>query len=231
MTKPLAIEQSIYERLADYFPLECIHWRVGSTNKKAYEARRTKTRRGMPLAYLDARDVMDRLDAVCGPEGWQDEYVNAGNGATCCRVGVLVDGNWIWKADGAGRTDFEGDKGQFSDAFKRAAVKHGIGRYLYGHATGWIELDDYWNIPPVAKSRLEKSLAEFTGQPYTTKADSRDVYAKLETGLRASATTIKSLEMYWKGKQGEIKTMPKDWQANLTEEKDRLKAELEKDNV
>ena len=223
-------ERSTYERLADPFPIEHIHWRVGSTNKKAYEGGKTKTRRGMPLAYIDARDVMDRLDAVCGPEGWQDEYIDTGNGATCCKLSILVGKVWVAKSDGAGRTDYEGDKGQFSDAFKRAAVKHGIGRYLYGHSTGWIELDDYWNIPPAAQGRLSKSLAEWSGVPFATNAGSRDLYSELEKEIRTIGN-VTALEKWGAANAGRIKGLPKDWQDNIRDEWTNRKAELEKEKA
>ena len=106
-----------------------ISWRLGATN-----ADKTK---GIALAYIDARDVMDRLDDVCGPDKWQNIYADAGNGKTCCQIGILIGGHWVWKSNGAGDTDVEADKGAFSDAFKRAAVQWGIGRYLYKLDEGW----------------------------------------------------------------------------------------------
>ena len=155
MTDPL--ELTVYERLSEPFPVEVVHWRVGPTNRKNWKE--GDKRRGQPLAYIDARDVMDRLDMVCGPEGWQSDFSDAGNGATCCKIGVLINDTWIWKSDGAGRTSTEGDKGQFSDALKRAAVQHGIGRYLYACEAPWIELDEWWNIPKSAdlSAHLEKA--------------------------------------------------------------------------
>lgn len=151
---------SLYEQLAEPFPVEVVHWRVGATNKRNWKE--GEPRKGKPFAYIDARDVMDRLDVICGPDGWQDEYSNVGNGATCCRIGIrMIEGSqeyWIWKSDGAGQTDVEGDKGQFSDAFKRAAVKHGIGRYLYDCDSPWIALDERWAIPKEAIKDLNTSL-------------------------------------------------------------------------
>jgi len=118
-----------------------ISWRVGSTTKDKAK--------GMALAYLDARDVQDRLDEVCGPENWQNRYPHA-NGKTVCEIGIRVGwnaegnaGEWIWKADGAGDSDIEAEKGALSDAFKRSAVKWGIGRYLYDLDSPWVELDTY----------------------------------------------------------------------------------------
>lgn len=122
----------IFERLAAPFDPSEIDWRVGSTN-----ADKTK---GMALAYIDARAVMDRLDAVVGPSGWQDSYT-IGEGKTICNLAIKCGDEWVWKADGAGNTDFEAEKGALSDSFKRAAVRWGIGRYLYNLASPWVPIE------------------------------------------------------------------------------------------
>jgi hypothetical protein len=145
--------QDIFDALSAPFVSEQISWRVGSTNKN--NRKQGEPLKGKPLAYIDARDVMDRLDAVVGPGNWQCEYVDVGNNATCCRVGIFIDGlGWVWKSDGAGQTDVEGDKGQFSDAFKRAAVRWGIGRYLYDLDSPWIELEERGGIPKASEGKL-----------------------------------------------------------------------------
>ena len=113
------------------FPTTFIKWRVGSTNGN----------RGLPLCYVDARAVMDRLDSVCGMDGWQCSYTPAGNMLICNLAIRLPDGSWVWKADGAGASDFEGEKGMASDALKRAAVRFGVARYLYDLKCDWVELD------------------------------------------------------------------------------------------
>jgi len=124
------------------FAPAAISWRVGSTTKDKSK--------GMALAYIDARDVQDRLDAVCGVDRWQCRYVPMHDKKTVCEIGIRVprapDGDgieyeWIWKADGAGDSDVEAEKGALSDAFKRAAVRWGIGRYLYDLEAPWVELD------------------------------------------------------------------------------------------
>jgi len=134
------------EKLKAPFDVAKVSWRVGSTNKKKVQretnnqnARPTK---GMPLAYIDARDVMQRLDEVL--EGkWQDKYFETNSGRVICELSCFIDGEWITKSDGAGDTGTEGEKGAISDAFKRAAVKFGIGRYLYSIKSGWVDLDQY----------------------------------------------------------------------------------------
>ena len=85
---------------------------------------------GVKLAYIDARTVMKRLDDVMGIDGWQDSYKSIEN-RTICELSLKINGVWITKSDGAGDTKIEGAKGGISDSFKRAAVKFGIGRYLY----------------------------------------------------------------------------------------------------
>lgn len=128
-----------------------VHWRVGMTSRDR--------KRGLALAYLDARDVMERFDAVCGPSNWQNLYSHVGE-KTCCQIGVRVNLEWVWKADGAGDTDFEGNKGAFSAAFKRAAVRWGVGRYLYDLANVWVDLcDDGRSIAPAEKEKLQRILA------------------------------------------------------------------------
>lgn len=115
------------------FPASQISWRVGATKKDKSA--------GIALAYLDARDVMRRLDEVFGLM-WQVKYSHADQ-KTICEIGVCIDGQWIWRAGGAGDTDIEAEKGAISDAFKRAAVLFGVGRYLYELPNVWVEIDEF----------------------------------------------------------------------------------------
>lgn len=83
------------------------------------------------VAYIDARDVEDRLDAVCGPDKWQNKFTNVGT-QRICSIGINVESDkWVWKEDGGTESNIEKDKGLLSDCFKRSAVKWGIGRFLY----------------------------------------------------------------------------------------------------
>jgi len=122
----------IYDDLCRPFTNEEIDWRIGSTNGD-------KTK-GMALAYIDARAVMERLDTVCGPDGWQNNNVFGPGGTVVCNLGIRMGDTWIWKADGAGATDVEGEKGAISDALKRAAVRFGVGRYLYELKSPWVAI-------------------------------------------------------------------------------------------
>ena len=148
------------EDLAAPFNQDQISWRVGSTNAKKVRAetgnQKAHATKGIALAYIDARDVMERLDQVCGPANWQDKYSHAGN-RVVCDIGIKIDGEWVWKANGAGDTQVEADKGALSDAFKRAAVMWGVGRYLYSIENKWVDLAPFGRIKDDQYSILNAS--------------------------------------------------------------------------
>lgn len=176
---------TIFDDLAKPFAPDRVSWRVGPTNKDK--------NKGMALAYIDARDVMERLDAVVGPPGWQCRYPHA-NGKTVCEIGIRNGDEWIWKADGAGDTDMEASKGALSDAFKRAAVRWGIGRYLYDTVSPWVEIEQHGKSYAIKESELPRLCKLLTGQPSPAKQtnaalDSRAVAEDLIRELRALTTS------------------------------------------
>lgn len=142
----------ILAALAAPFDPAQVSWRVGSISKK-------DKNRAQALCYVDARDVMKRLDKVMGAD-WQCEYINLANGTTCCRIGLKIDGEWRWRSNGAGATDIEGEKGGFSDAFKRAAVLWGVSQYLYDMDSPWVDIDDWKKIKEHEMARLRGLLGE-----------------------------------------------------------------------
>lgn len=106
-----------------------------------------KNNRCLAIAYIGARVVMDRLDAVLGVENWQDEYDVLADGSAACRLKVRFapGGEWVMRMD-VGSPSEQPDGGDrlkaaFSDALKRAAVKLGVGRYLYRLPHQWVEYD------------------------------------------------------------------------------------------
>lgn len=121
--------------LSTPFPHEQVQWRAQRLSKKGDKA--------MALAYIDARDVMDRFDEICQPHNWQVRHTETPRGRILTEIGVRIDGDWVWKSDGAGQTDIEGDKGGISDALKRAAVLWGVGRYLYRLDAPWVPCETY----------------------------------------------------------------------------------------
>jgi hypothetical protein len=110
-----------------------IEFRAGATNQDKTKA--------LALPYLTARSIMDRLDSVCGPENWQDTYQAGPGGGVLCGISIKIGDAWITKFDGADNTDIEAVKGGLSDAFKRCAVKWGIGRDLYALPRVWVKAE------------------------------------------------------------------------------------------
>lgn len=83
------------------------------------------------IPYVQARAIQNRLDDVFGFGGWQVEYRDKTTNIIC-RISAKVDGEWIYKEDGASETHIEAFKGGISSALKRCASSgFGIGRYLY----------------------------------------------------------------------------------------------------
>jgi hypothetical protein len=82
------------------------------------------------VAYIDARQVMDLLDSVVGPGGWQSKFEKTEN-SLFAGIGIKIENEWVWKFDTGSESNIEPEKGEASDALKRAAVQWGIGRFLY----------------------------------------------------------------------------------------------------
>jgi hypothetical protein len=98
------------------------------------------------LLYVTSRDGQKRLDEKFGELGWQDRY-EVIDGDLYCIISVWDSEKkmWISKEDVGTASYTAKEKGRASDAFKRACVKHGIGRELYTAPYIWIP-SNYCNI-------------------------------------------------------------------------------------
>lgn len=94
------------------------------------------------LLYKDARADMKILDEVFGPKNWQREHIII-NENLFCNVKIWDEDKkqWIVKQDVGVESRTEKEKGQASDAFKRACFNVGIGRELYTAPFIWIDLN------------------------------------------------------------------------------------------
>ena len=108
--------KTILENLKKELPYK---WRVQSFSKVKPQA--------TCVAYIDSRDVQDMLDAHCV---WSDRYYSEG-GLLFCEITIYADGREYKRSDTGSESQAEAQKGHSSDAFKRAAVKFGVGRFLY----------------------------------------------------------------------------------------------------
>lgn len=98
------------------------------------------------VSYVDARDVQDRLDNVVGKANWQSEFFEC-KGKQFCRIGIKVGTEWVWKGDSGSESSTEKEKGETSDAFKRAAVHWGINRASYQFGTVKLSCKEYNGRP------------------------------------------------------------------------------------
>jgi hypothetical protein len=123
------------ELLAAPFPASEVRWKPQTVSGN----------RALAICYIDARAVIDRLDEVLGIDGWTDDYAVLPDGSVVCTLKAKIGDAWISKVDVGGPSEQpdEGDrrKAAFSDALKRAAVKLGIGRYLYRLPRQWVDWD------------------------------------------------------------------------------------------
>ena len=181
------MDEDFWARLTTPFHPDKVEWRIGSTTQDK--------KKGMALAYIDSRTVMERFDSVCGPANWQCLYPHAGD-KTSCKIAIKVDDEWVWKEDGAGNTDFEGTKGAFSDAFKRAAVKWGVGRYLYDLKSPWVEIEVKGRTTAI-KDHERPKLRALLGsgrQPSAEPVIGALNKTELQKRLRAFDTDLRAVE-------------------------------------
>lgn len=131
-------------------PFSEVGWKIQATN--------SAKDKGLIVAYIDARDVASRLDET-GLE-WSDSYsvhVMADAWVVECRLTV----GGVTRTDvGTGDGD-EAAKSAYSDAFKRAGVKFGIGRYLYEIPTTWVPVETVGRSQVIPKDGLERLNAAY----------------------------------------------------------------------
>ena len=128
--------------------------------------------KGKGLVYITARTAMNRLDDVLGWANWWDKGTPLGDNSYQCELFVRLPGGRVISKFGvggaAGMADAgDDDKSKESDAFKRAAVKFGVGRYLYGDGVPYLEPaeDTPSSLPAPARASLPAPAADAPREP------------------------------------------------------------------
>ena len=94
------------------------------------------------LLYKTARTDMDLLDETFGAENWECEYKEI-KGNLYCGIRIYFGERSVIKWDCGIESAFgDKEKGEASDAMKRAGFKWGIGRSLYTAPFIWINAAD-----------------------------------------------------------------------------------------
>lgn len=85
------------------------------------------------LLYKTARTDAALLDEAYSPGNWQNRYASI-DGKLYCGIGVRAyadKDDWVWKWNTGTESNMEAQKGEASDAMKRAGFVWGIGTELY----------------------------------------------------------------------------------------------------
>lgn len=152
-------------------------------------------KKGVCVAYIDARDVMNRLDEVCNIGNRQNKFYEV-KGKVFCEIGIKIDNEWIWKWDSGALEENDNvdtettSKGESSDAFKRAAVQRGIGRFLYTLPVQYIDDKDYQANKYKLTEFINKNLKKQKIEPEYTNSTGKPSYTKDE--LEKLAANMKS---------------------------------------
>lgn len=199
------VAAAILKQLKDPFDPKLVKFRPGG---------------GQQLAYVDARDVMKRLDDVMGSENWSDTYVPV-DGGFICELSLRINGEWIKKSNGANNTKVEPIKGGLSGALKRAAVNFGIGRYLYYMPKGLHAGNvDQWPaiFKPGAPEDWE-TIAEMEAELGSGMDEEETFAAGVELGTRISeAKTLEELKAIEKEMDATTQRLLADQLANKADE-------------
>lgn len=98
------------------------------------------------LLYKDSRCDKRILDETFGIYGWKNKYEEI-KGNLFCTISIWDDEKkqWVEKSDCGTESNNEKEKGEASDAFKRAASNVGVGRELYTKLFYWAKVKTKYN--------------------------------------------------------------------------------------
>ena len=149
-------------------PQDEIRWKCQSINRN--------TGRATMVAYTDASLVRRILDEALGIFGWECVYTRDSKGVLFCSLTITSpDGTKVTKQDCGVPSEFEKEKGEVSDAFKRACFAFGICADLYDLDIHYVDCeqrsDGNWKAPydwspqqpkrPVKEIRKEMAEGEY----------------------------------------------------------------------
>ena len=132
-------------RLLTADEIEC---RIATVNEKGLQL----------LLYKTARIDAALLDEVY-PDAWQNDF-KVIDGKMYGGIGIKVNSEWLWRWDCGTESNTEAEKGEASDAFKRAGFKWGIGTELYSSPFVWVKPDACKLIETDRKDRYGKKVYE-----------------------------------------------------------------------
>lgn len=191
----------IIKRLHEPFGAKEIEWKIQVTSQDK--------KRGMAVAYMDARAVQKRLDEVVGAFNWKNVYSLWHDNSQICGISIFNDdrNEWITKFDGAENSDIEPIKGGLSDSFKRAATVWGIGRYLYEINGVWVEIEPKGKSFAIKQNQYGKLESEYNNavnRIFNLKPTQQTTAHKSNTETTAPANEYKVRSIKPSGKSSQV---------------------------
>ena len=163
-TQPNWLE--LYEQLARPFSVESLYWRAGAVSRDK--------KRAQALPYAEPRVYEDRLNDLC-PGAWEVTFKPWGENRIICELSI----HGVTRSSTGEENDgFAPGTAAEAQAFKRACVKFGLGRYLYDIPISWVPYD----AERRQLSETPKLLAKFLPAiPKTSRAKPSSVQQDVPT--------------------------------------------------
>ena len=215
--------KTILPLLAENMPYK---WRVQSFSKYKPEA--------TCVAYVDARDVQDRLDGVC-IYGWDRDHKEI-KGNLYAGIGIqLPSGRMSWRWDCGTESNQDAEKGEASDSFKRSGVNWGISRFLYDLGIKKVTANRKKenNVWPHVVDNTGKQVWDLTkhinGGQKASKPAKEEEPITIETLITfiLASKTVNSLNDYYDENEDFIKSLMEPEQDEVMEAFRNHKKELE----
>ena len=152
--------KNIYKELSAVFEQKAPNGKMLPMHK--WKVQTTKGKNAMCVAYVDARQVTQRLNEVLGVDNWSDTLVEMNTEGIICEISANIGEKVVTHSNVGVGGSIHKEKTEASDAFKRAATKFGVGAYLY-------ELEAV--SLPIAVVGGKKVASTSEGVPLVTGAD------------------------------------------------------------
>lgn len=179
-----------WKRLLEHFDTRDVEFKPQTFSKDGGKA--------LAVAFVDPRRYQERLDGVIGIQNWSVEYRAIGETSTIEKPNATpqiraacVARISVYDPE-TGRTIIREEVGEFdgtdvaqyptasAQAFKRACVTLGLGRYLYDFPQTWVIIENR-RIIDSEIARMRAMLTKMDGTQITTEPD---VQTRLKTQTR-----------------------------------------------
>lgn len=117
------------KKLKEPLSKDDVEIRIGNVNAKGFSL----------LLYKTSRTDVNRLNEVFGSK-WKNKHFYDTKGLLCCKISVYDTDikEWVDREDVGIESYTEKEKGSYSDSFKRAGFRWGIGLELYKSPFIWV---------------------------------------------------------------------------------------------